>query len=92
MISGCGFPSSKNNFEAVIKQFELCFPNNHTMITVTESPLFNIPPAMPFLEIVKKAGYEYIKDGMISSSTMEKLKTPMIPEEIYAKMANENIK
>lgn len=94
MISGCGFPSSKNNFEAVTKQFELCFPNNHTMITVTESPLFNIPLAnevtIPFLEIVKQAGFEYVKDGKISSSTMEKLNIPMIPEDIYAKMANES--
>lgn len=93
MISGCGFPSKTNNFEAAAKQFELCFPNNHTMITVTESPLFNIqeasPVTIPFLEIVKQAGIEYIKDEMISSKTMKKLNIPMISEGEYAQMANE---
>ena len=45
---------------------------------------------IPFLKIVKQAGFEYVKDGKISSSTMEKLNIPMIPEDIYAKMANES--
>ena len=45
MICGCGFPNSKNNFEGMIKQFELMFPNNNTIITVPESPMFNAPEA-----------------------------------------------
>lgn len=96
MISGCGFPSKSNNFEAVTKQFELCFPNNHSMITVTESPLFNIkeasPVTIPFLEVVKQAGNEFIKDGKISTETIKKLSIPMIPEDIYSQMANETNK
>jgi len=26
MICGCGFPNSKNNFEAMVTQFKLLFP------------------------------------------------------------------
>lgn len=37
MIPGCDFPNSKNNFEAMVKEFELMFPNNHTIINVSEN-------------------------------------------------------
>ena len=40
MICGCGFPNSKHNFEPAVMQFTRCFPNEHTMITVPESPMF----------------------------------------------------
>ena len=94
MICGCGFPNSKNNFEGMVKQFELMFPNHHTIITVPESPMFNAPEAAevtkPFLEVVRQAGREYTNDGNISDDTMRKLNTPMIPEEVYAQIVNGN--
>lgn len=94
MICGCGFPNSKNNFEGMIKQFELMFPNNNTIITVPESPMFNAPEAIevtkPFLEVMRQAGREYANDGKISDDTMSKLNTPMIPEDVYAQIVNEN--
>lgn len=92
MICGCGFPNAKHNFEGMVKQFELSFPENHTIITVPESPMFNAPEAAivtePFLELVKTAGREYASDGKISLETMEKLAVPMIPEEVYVKIVN----
>ncbi|MGN0448057.1 MAG: flavodoxin family protein [Acutalibacteraceae bacterium] len=96
MICGCGFPNSKNNFEGMIKQFELMFPNNSTILTVPESPMFNAPEAAPvtkpFLEDMRQAGREYANDGKITDATMSKLNTPMIPEEVYAQIANGNAK
>lgn len=96
MICGCGFPNSKNNFEGMIKQFELMFPNNNTIITVPESPMFNAPEAAevtkPFLEVMRQAGREYTNDGKISDETMSKLNIPMIPEEVYAEIVNGNAK
>ena len=96
MICGCGFPNSKNNFEGMIKQFELMFPNNNTIITVPESPMFNAPEAAevtkPFLEVMRQAGREYTNDGKISDDTMSKLNIPMIPEEVYAEIVNGNAK
>ena len=94
MICGCGFPNSKNNFEGMIKQFELMFPNDNTIITVPESPMFNAPEAAevtgPFLEVMRQAGREYARDGKIEAETMKKLSTPMIPEEVYAQIVNGN--
>lgn len=96
MICGCGFPNSKNNFEGMIRQFELMFSNNNTIVTVPESPMFNAPEAAevtePFLEVMRQAGREYINDGKISDDTMVKLNIPMIPEEVYAEIVNGNAK
>ena len=60
MICGCGFPNSRHNFEPAVMQFKLCFPGDHTIITVPESPMFNAPEAavvtVPRLELIKQAG------------------------------------
>lgn len=92
MICGCGFPNSENNFEAMTLQFKLMFPNHSTVLTVSESPMFNVREAesvtAPFLEEVRQAGREYALDGVISEETMKALRKPMIPPEIYARIAN----
>lgn len=92
MICGCGFPEGENNFEAMVMQFKMMFRDNSTILTVPESPMFNAPEAdsvtKPFLEIVRQAGREYATDGEISAVTREKLAVPMIPHDLYAKIAN----
>lgn len=92
MICGCGFPNSKHNFEPAVAQFKLLFPNGHTIITVPESPMFNAPEAasvtVPRLELVKQAGCQYAESGVIDNGLLEQIRLPMIPEEIYAKIAN----
>ena len=92
MICGCGFPNSKHNFEPAVMQFELCFPRDHTIITVPESPMFNAPEAdvvtKPRLELVKQAGRQYAGTGAIEAALLEEIKTPMIPEETYAAIVN----
>lgn len=92
MICGCGFPNSKHNFEAAVEQFKLLFPNNHAIITIPESPMFNVPQAdivtKPRLELVKQAGRQYYETGMIEGKLLETISSPMIPEEMYAKIAN----
>lgn len=92
MICGCGFPNSKRNFEPAVEQFKLMFPNNHTIITVPESPMFNVPEAAvvtePRLNLVKEAGLEYAQNGTVNSALLNEICSPMIPEEEYAKVAN----
>ncbi|MBO4573580.1 MAG: flavodoxin family protein [Clostridia bacterium] len=94
MICGCGFPNSKHNFEPAVAQFELMFPCGHTIITVPESPMFNAPEAapvtLPRLELIKQAGREYAETGKISDELMEKITSPMIPEDVYAAICNGN--
>ena len=95
MICGCGFPNSKHNFEPAISQFKLCFPNNHTMITVPESPMFNAPEAeavtAPRLEQIKEAGKQFAESFTISDDLMQEITSPMIHEEQYAAIVNGTI-
>ena len=92
MICGCGFPNSRRNFEPAVRQFELMFPNDHTILTVPESPMFNAPEAaavtVPRLELVKKAGRQYAETGVIDEALLSGIGSPMIPEETCARNVN----
>lgn len=92
MICGCGFPNARQNFEPAIAQFKLCFPNHHTIITVPESPMFNAPEAEPVtkprLELIRRAGRQYAEMGEIDAELLAEITSPMIPEDVYAKIAN----
>lgn len=92
MICGCGFPNSARNFEAVVEQFGLLFPNNRTVMTVPEAPMFSAPEAAvvtaPRLELVREAGRQYAATGAIDSALMAQICSPMIPEEQYAAIVN----
>ncbi len=92
MICGCGFPNSAHNFEPAVGQFKLCFPNDHTLITVPESPMFNAPEAaevtVPRLALVKTAGKQYAEAGEIDTKLLSEICSPMIPEDIYAQIVN----
>lgn len=95
MICGCGFPNSRKNFESAIRQFELLFPNHHTILTVPEAPMFNAAEAavvtVPRLELVKQAGQQYGETGKIDETLLAQIGSPMIPEETYAKIVNGNV-
>lgn len=92
MICGCGFPNSQHNFEPAIAQFKLCFPNHHTIITVPESPMFNAPEAEPVtkprLELLRQAGRQYAEGGKMDDALLAEIGSPMIPEDVYAQIAN----
>ena len=95
MICGCGFPNSKHNFEPAVEAFRRMFPNNHTIITVPESPMFNAPQAAsvtgPRLELVRQAGRQYAESGAIDDKLMAEICSPMIPEEEYIKIVNASV-
>ena len=92
MICGCGFPNSKHNFEPAVAQFKQCFPCNHTIITIPESPMFNAPEAKivtePRLELVRQAGKQFAETGEINTALLAEIGSPMIPEEQYAAIVN----
>ena len=95
MICGCGFPNSRHNFEPATAQFILCFPGDHTIITVPESPMFNSPEAavvtLPRLELIKQAGQQYAEKGEIEASLLAEITSPMIPENQYAAIVNSGV-
>ena len=92
MICGSGYPQSRDDFELIRKTFLRTFRQCDAVITVEESPLFNIsdaaPAAKPRLELLEAAGAEYISSGAVSEQTEKALAVPMIPEEIYMRFAN----
>ena len=92
MICGCGFPNSQHNFEPAVAQFKLCFPCNHTIITIPESPMFNAPEATvvtePRLRLVRQSGKQYAETGEIDTALLAEIASPMIPEEQYAAIVN----
>lgn len=92
MICGCGFPNSKQNFEPAVMQFNLMFRGNNAVITVPESPMFNAPEASvvtgPRLELIRNAGTEYAKNGVIPEALLSEISSPMIPEDVYAQIIN----
>ena len=92
MICGCGFPNSKHNFEPAVAQFKQCFPCNHTIVTIPESPMFNAPEAKivtePRLELVRQAGKQFAETGEINAALLAEIGSPMIPEEQYAAIVN----
>ena len=96
MICGCGFPNSKHNFEPAVAQFKQCFPSNHTIITIPESPMFNAPEAAivtePRLALVQQTGKQYAQTGRIDEALLSEIGSPMIPEEQYAAIVNGGIK
>lgn len=92
MICGCSFPNSKRNFEPAVRQFELLFPANRTILTVPESPMFAAPEAAavtgPRLAHIRQAGKQYAQTGTIEQVLLAEITEPMIPEETYAKIVN----
>ena len=92
MICGCGFPNSKHNFEPAVAQFKQCFPCNHTIVTIPESPMFNAPEAKivtePRLELVRQAGKQFAETGEINAALLAEIGSPMIPEDQYAAIVN----
>ena len=95
MICGCGFPNSQKNFEPAVMQFSLCFPRNQTILTIPESPMFNVPEAAvvtgPRLALVKQAGRQYAETGEIEAALLAEITSPMIPEETYAAIVNSGV-
>ena len=77
-------------------QFKLMFPNNHTIITVPESPMFNAPEAaevtVPRRALIKQAGKQYAETGEINEKLLAEIRSPMIPEDVYAVICNGEIK
>ena len=92
MICGCGFPNSRHNFEPAVAQFKLCFPGDHTILSVPESPMFNAPEAAvvtkPRLALVKQAGKQFAETGGIDTALLNEICSPMISEEQYAAIVN----
>ena len=92
VLSGCGFPDWKGNFEGLKQQCRNLFPEHLTMVCVTETPLLNVPVAAPLtgplLEKFENAGACYARNLSLSDALLADLETPMLPNDVYIQMVN----
>ncbi|MDR1029702.1 MAG: flavodoxin family protein, partial [Treponema sp.] len=67
LISTCGFFTVQNNYEALLKQFEIMSGGRFAKILCPEGELFRVPQleerTNEYLSYVTQAGEEYIKQG-----------------------------
>lgn len=87
LISGCGFCSKQNNYEALLKQFEILYGNRLTSIIRTEGELLKIEElkavTAPYLKKVEAMGEEYALHGCVSPEALKEAEALLIPEEVY---------
>ena len=92
LISTCGFFTIENNFEALVKQFDLMLMDKYVKILCPQGELFNIPQLTgktnEYLSLVKQAGTEYSNTGRFSSETEKQLSEPLFQKDAFMEMAN----
>lgn len=94
VISGCGFPNWDGNFDGLKIQCNNMFSNNATIVCVPETPMLNEPTAepltKPLLEKFTNAGEEFGENLSLSEETIGMLETPMLPNDVYIQIVNQN--
>lgn len=92
LISTCGFYTAKGNYDSVLHMFNhLLGEKNYETIFCGQGELFRVPELSKrteeYLEFVKKAGMEYIDEG-ITERTKSELDTLLYPRETFEAMAD----
>ena len=92
LISTCGFYSRKNNYDALLRQFEILSKGRFAKILCPEGELLRVPQLSArvdeYLSQVRKAGEEFALNGEFSSDTQKKLDELLYPPETFVEMAN----
>jgi len=93
LISTCGFPSQKNNYEGVEEQFNNLFGKDQwEKIICVEGELLGIPQldnlTGPYLDLVKIAGNEYGENLSITPKVREGLSKPFVETPTYLQTTN----
>lgn len=92
LISTCGFYATKNNYDALFKEFEIMFGDKLTKIICPEGELINVPQLegriSEYLVYVKQAGEEFSEQGSFTVDTQKKLSELLYPPNAFVEMAN----
>lgn len=92
LISTCGFYSIENNYDALLKQFEILFGIDYTKIICPEGELFAHPELKnrtdEYLSYAFQAGKEYARKSCITDDTMQKLKELLYSPKAFVTMAD----
>lgn len=88
VISNCGFPG-ENNFHTMKEVFKSCNPvleiyrNSGKLLKSKDEKIKNI--VENYLEYVKQAGYELVKEGKVSEITKSNLSKYLVSQQEYLK-------
>lgn len=88
LISGGGLGKKRNNFEALLKQFDILCDGSYTKIICPQSEAFSHVDVTDYLSIVKEAGQEYAHSACLSDETERRVNSSLYPPEAYVKMAD----
>ncbi len=92
LISTCGFCSVENNYEALLKQFDILTKGNYVKILCPEGELLQVPQLKPrkdsYLTSVRAAGEELLKHQCILPETKGELEALLVPAKQFIEMAN----
>lgn len=92
LISTCGFYSRENNYEALLKQFDILFPEGYTKIICPEGELLSHKElharTNEYLSYAFQAGREYALGKSISEKTAGNLAGLLYAPEAYTAMAD----
>ena len=89
VISNCGFPG-KNNFQTIKEVFKSSNPvleiyRNSGILLSTKNPELKVV-VNEYLEYVKEAGFEIVKNRKVSENIKTKLEMDIVSSEEYIKM------
>lgn len=92
IISTCGFWTSAHNYDSVLLMFDHFYgKDSYSTILCGQGELFRVPELKSctdaYLEIVGRAGKEYATGG-ISPQTQADLTEPLLPKEVFEKVAD----
>ncbi|CAB1240390.1 Azoreductase [Clostridiaceae bacterium BL-3] len=92
LISTCGFYSTKKNYDALFKQFDILFGDKLSKIICPEGELFHVSQLegriLEYLSYAKQAGREFGYNSAISSDTKDELGKLLYPPDVFVEMAN----
>ena len=91
LISSCAHASTDVVYEPVTKQFDLAWgPGNYDTVFCPQGEILMLEQMKPILSVylnkVKEAGRELVKEGRLSEETHKKVCAPLIPVRAVEKM------
>lgn len=99
LVSNCGFPDP-SCFKYFRSLFDFLRESDELPILaeifLAEGPLLTVPapPLKPiidaYLGLVRQAGGEVVTDGRLSSSTIAALEKPLMPHDLYVRLAHQH--
>lgn len=96
LVSNCGFPE-REHFRALVEQFRHLTggqgPAASILVPAGEALGRSYSPAGPFawfFDALRRAGAELVRDGRLGPETAEVLARPLVPPDLYSRMANQD--